>query len=208
MFNNRVIIEKQETGKTTFLLNEIEQLILKGDNIVVLDSATEHEEKSLLKKIINKYSNSVEIFIKDENIIDICDYPIEKYIKEYQNHFPFQQLINNNDKIICFDLSYFLEKGHDEYDKTKKIDLYKYYRKLYNDLSQQIALITILTERDGFINNVDVITDEIEFPITDYDISLFQKNINFLSSVHPENSFGTFYNSFEKMKFKKYSRKD
>ena len=49
-----------------------------------------------------------------------------------------------------------------------------------------------------------VVMDEIEFPIMNNDISVFQKNISFLASVHPENAFGSFYQSFETANFKPY----
>lgn len=208
MINNKVIIEKQETGKTTYLFNETKKNISNGKNIIILDSATEHQEKSLLKKIVSTYNNAVEINITDESLIDINNYSIEEYVKKYQNHFPYEELRKNYNQIICFDLSFFLEKGHELFDTYKDMQLYKYYRDLYNSLSQQIALIIILSERDNLLDDTIVITDEIEFPVVDYDMSLFQKNISFLSSVHPENAFGTFYGSFEKNKFKVYKKED
>lgn len=45
MNNNQLIVESQETGKTTYLFNEIERLISEGFGIIILDSATEHEDK-------------------------------------------------------------------------------------------------------------------------------------------------------------------
>ena len=39
------------------------------------------------------------------------------------------------------------------------------------------------------------------------DISILQNNLNFLAAVHPENDFGTFYESFDKIKFKKYQKR-
>ena len=62
-------------------------------------------------------------------------------------------------------------------------------------------------EKCGIINNVVVVMDEIEFPISNIDISLFQKNIKFLASVHPENAFGNFYQNFEKIKPLTYKRR-
>lgn len=205
--SNRVIIEKQKTGKTTYLMNEIDRMIKDGMNIIILDSATEHEDKSLLKKVVNKYSNAEEIFITDKNLIDIDNENIYEYINHFSKHFPTEILKNNKGKILCFDLSYFLERGHDIYDETNDINLYKYYRRLYNNLAQQITLVTILAARYGIIDNSIVVMDEIEFPIVDYDVSIFEENISFLASVHPENAFGTFYENFEKIKFKVY-RKD
>ena len=49
--------------------------------------------------------------------------------------------------------------------------------------------------------------DEIEFPIVNYDISLLQKDLSFIASVHPENSFGTFYTTFDKLKFISYKKR-
>ena len=209
MKNNQLIIESQETGKTTYLFNEINRFISEGLGIVVLDSATEHEDKSLLKKVINKYNNSVVIDMRDENKIVLGRISINDFIANFMNYFPFSDVIKSKERIICFDLSYFLEKGYEVFEETNDKSLYVYYRKLYNNLAQQIALSLILMERYGIIKNRIVIMDEIEFPVTNYDINELQRNLNFMASVHPENAFGTFYESFDKMKFQVYrKRKD
>lgn len=209
MKNNQLIIESQETGKTTYLFNEINRFISEGLGIVVLDSATEHEDKSLLKKVINKYNNSVVIDMQDENKIVLGRISINDFIANFMNYFPFSDVIKSKERIICFDLSYFLEKGYEVFEETNDKSLYVYYRKLYNNLAQQIALSLILMERYDIIKNRIVIMDEIEFPVTNYDINELQRNLNFMASVHPENAFGTFYESFDKMKFQVYiKRKD
>ena len=207
MKNNRLLVESQETGKTTYLFSEINKLILDGFGIIVLDSATEHEDKSLLKKVINNNSNSVIIDMHDEKQVVLGNIPISDFIKNFMDYFPFRDVIKNKDKIICFDLSFFLEKGHEVYEETNDIKQYRYYRNLYNNLSQQIALSLILMEKCSIIKNRIVVMDEIEFPITDYDISNLQNDLNFLAAVHPENAFGTFYESFDKIKFKKYQKR-
>ncbi|MBP3461418.1 MAG: hypothetical protein J6K21_03305 [Bacilli bacterium] len=207
MTNNQLIVEDRNVGKTTYLMNEIDKYILQNKFIIVLDSATEHEEKSLLKKVIKKYPDSEYINVIDKQKININEYLIGDYIKNYKNNFPYFELSSCKSNIICFDVSYFLEKGHEVYDKTKSIDCYKYYRKIYNDLSQQIVLMAILLEHNKIIKDVVVVMDEIELPIVNYEMDKLQDNIMFLASVHPENSFGTFYNSFEKIDFKKYIRK-
>lgn len=207
MKNNQLIVEAQETGKTTYLYNEFNRLFLEGISIILLDSATEHADKSLLKKVINKCENAVVFDMRDENQIVLGNLSIQEFVTNFMNHFPFNEVIKNQGKIICFDLSYFLEKGHEIYENTNDITQYNYYRKLYNDLAQQIVLSLILMENYGIIQNQVVVMDEIEFPITDYDISEYQKEIQFLASVHPENSFGTFYESFDKVKFKKYQKR-
>ena len=104
-------------------------------------------------------------------------------------------------------MSYFLEKGHHVFEQTNDVSLYRYYRNLYNNLSQQIVLSLILMEKSGILNNKIIVMDEIEFPISEYNISQLQGDLSFLASVHPENSFGTFYESFDRMQFKKYQKK-
>lgn len=207
MQNNQIIIDGRDTGKTTYLLTEIDRLYQEGINIVVMDSATEHEEKSLLKKACNNIKEYTVIDMRDPKNIVIDKVGIQHFVKNFMNYFPFAEVVKNRDKTICFDLSYFLEKGHDEFDRTNSIELYNYYRSLYNNLSQQIAVSLILMEKYGIINNTVVVMDEIEFPIVNYDISLLQKDLSFIASIHPENAFGTFYTTFDKLKFISYRKR-
>lgn len=207
MQNNHIIIDGRDTGKTTYLLTEIDRLYQEGINIVVMDSATEHEEKSLLKKVCNNIKESTVIDMRDPKNIVIDKVGIQHFVKNFMNYFPFAEVVKNRDKTICFDLSYLLEKGHDEFDRTNSIEIFNYYRSLYNNLSQQIAVSLILMEKYGIINNTIVVMDEIEFPIVNYDISLLQKDLSFIASVHPENAFGTFYTTFDKLKFISYKKR-
>ena len=207
MKNNQIIIDGRNTGKTTYLLTEIDRLQQEGVNIVVMDSATEHEEKSLLKKVCNIIKESTVIDMQDPNNIVIDKVGIQHFVENFMNYFPFAEVVKNRGKAICFDLSYFLEKGHDEYDRTNSKELYNYYRSLYNNLSQQIAVSLILMEKYGIINNTIIVMDEIEFPIVNYDIGLLQKDLSFIASVHPENAFGTFYTTFDKLKFISYRKR-
>ena len=207
MQNNQIIVDGRNTGKTTYLLTEIDRLHQEGVNIIVMDSATEHEEKSLLKKTCNNINESIVIDMQNPNSIVKDKVGIQHFVKNFMNYFPYAEVVKNRNKTICFDLSYFLEKAHDEYDRTNSIELYNYYRSLYNNLSQQIAVSLILMEKYGIINNIIVVMDEIEFPIVNYDISLLQKDLSFIASVHPENSFGTLYTAFDKLKFIPYRKR-
>lgn len=207
MKNNLIIVGGKEIGKTTFLLSKVDEYINRGKTIVILDSATEHADKSLLRKVQHKYKNVITFDLRDEEKIVLLDKNGDLYIKNFKNYFPYNELTKNSGKIICFDLSYFLEKGHDIYDETKDEKAYKYYRSLYNHLSQQIIFCLILCERCGIIKNPVVVMDEIELPKVCYDMTLFQESIDFIASVHPENAFGTFYDSFEKADFKPYIKK-
>lgn len=207
MTSNQLIVDDRNTGKTTYLFSKVEELIREGATIFILDSATDHEDKSLLKKVYKKYQNSVIIDMKNSQEVVIDKIGFYDFVKNFMNYFPFKDVVTNKNKIICFDLSYFLEKGHDIYDETNSIEMYNYYRQIYNSLSQQIIVNLILMEKFGIISNSTVVMDEIEFPIVDYDISLSQGDLSFLASVHPENSFGTFYQSFEKIEFISYEKR-
>ena len=203
---NKAIVEEREYGKTTYLFHELMKAKEKGKEIYVMDSATEHPDKSLIRKVEREYSNVITLDERDQNKIVLNDIGIHSFISHYQNYFPFEEIVNHMNHILCFDLSYFLEKGHEMYDKYGDIKLYQYYRSLYNHLSEQIALSLILSDQCGIIHNGFVFTDEIEFPVSNYNIGDYQENIEFFSSVHPENAFGTFYNSFEKVKIKRYNK--
>ena len=202
---NKIIVGERNIGKTTFLLSELEKAKQKGKSIYVMDSATEHTEKSLIRKVEKLYSSVVTINDMDEKKIVLNRIGISEFLRYYDNFFPFAHIIDNKGNILCFDLSYFLEKGHSEYDKTHDINIYNYYRRLYNELAEQIALSLILCDKYGIIKNSYVVTDEIEFPISENGIEEYQEGIEFLSAVHEENAFGTFYKSFESQNIKKYT---
>lgn len=201
---NRFVVDGRNVGKTTFLLSEIEKNMSENSRIIVLDSATEHKDKSLLKKVEKKYDDVVVFSPNDINDIVLNRINIDEFIQNFSSYYPYDEIVKNKNKLICFDLSYFLEFAHTIYDETNNEELYKYYRLCYNYLSEQIALIIILMKKYGIIDTKLVVMDEIEFPITNEDISYFQEDISFLAAVHPENAFGSFYESFEKADFKPY----
>lgn len=207
MQNNKLIVNGRNTGKTTFLMNEIKRLHQEGTNIIVLDSATEHEEKSLLRKICNSIQDSIIIDMREPSSVVIDKVGVKHFIENFMNYFPFAEVFKNKNGTICFDLSYFLERGHDEFDRTGSKETYSYYRGLYNNLSQQIIVSLILMEKYGIISNTIVVMDEIEFPIVDYDISVLQEDLSFIASVHPENAFGTFYDAFNRINFLPYIKR-
>lgn len=109
---NKVIIEGREYGKTTYLFNELMKAKENGLGIYVLDSATEHADKSLIRKVEKTYENVVTIDERDKNKIVLNDIEIEEFVDNYKEFFPFREIIDNRKNILCFDLSYFLEKGH------------------------------------------------------------------------------------------------
>ena len=207
MKEKQLIVESQRTGKTTYLFNEFNRLISENAGIIILDSATEHPDKSLLQKVIRENKDSVVIDMRDEEEVILGKISINEFILNFTDYFPYNDVIKNKNKIICFDLSFFLEKGHEIFETIGDIEQYIHYRTLYNNLAQQIVVTLILMEKYGIIKDKNIIMDEIEFPITNYDINNISSHLKFLASVHPENAFGTFYEGFEKIKFKTYKKR-
>ena len=105
--SNKLLVGDREIGKTTYLFNEIKKL--QDDNFIILDSATEHDDKSLLKMVVRDFSNSKIIFTQNENDVVLNNININTFIKNYYNYFPYKYIVSNTNCNLCFDLSYFLE---------------------------------------------------------------------------------------------------
>ena len=201
MSKNQIIKDTREVGKTTYLYNLVIQAINDGMNVIVLDSATEHEDKSLLKKVAKKYPEAKVIELREESKVATYE-ELNKGLTIFD--FPYFDIKNNQSNILCIDLSYFLEKGHEVFDATQDKEEYDKYRNLYRRVSQQILMTLITLDAKGMLPNTIVVTDEIEFPTIDFDPTLFQKDLTIISSVHPENAFGTYYQNCSPANFVPY----
>ena len=201
--NNQIIKGGREIGKTTHLFQLAQQSIENGLNVIILDSATEHEDKSLLRKVAKQFPQTTVVDNRDESTVATYE-ELNKGLIIFE--FPYLQIKNNQSNIIAFDLSYFLERGHEVFDETHDQAQYDYYRNLYRRQSQQILLTLIALNKVGKLPNTIVLTDEIEFPIVEFDPTLFQEDLTIISSVHPENGFGTFYQNCVEHEFTPYKQ--
>ena len=196
---NKIIIAPRETGKSTFLLAKIKSILNENKPIAILDSATDHKSKSLIYKFLelNQDFHLIKPNLTKDIIIpsSVNDY----YTACIQSDL-FKNMVKHKNKTICIDLSYFLEKGHyfsDINDKTSA----RYYRNMYNLLSQQTAVCLMALTKLDYLPSITVFGDEIEFPICEIDISTFQDaNTQFICGIHKENAFGTFYKGFKHLK--------
>ena len=105
--------------------------------------------------------------------------------------------------VVGFILPIF-RKAIEVFDKTQDKEEYNKYRNLYRRVSQQILMTLITLDAKGMLPNTIVVTDEIEFPTIDFDPTLFQKDLTIISSVHPENAFGTYYQNCSPANFIPY----
>jgi Predicted ATPases involved in biogenesis of archaeal flagella len=137
-----VIIGDRDTGKSTYLFREYKKALENGKKILIIDSATEHVEKSLLIKIQTKTKEYLNISQCDKK--DII-YPLIR-----ENMYP-SHLVGLNSEVILCDASYYLEKGYD-YPTGEQREL---CRRIYKRYAMQVVSV--------FLGVVDVIIfDEIE----------------------------------------------
>ena len=134
---NKIIIGKREIGKTTYLLNYANRQIERGNSVAIMDSATEHTNKSLLVKIMKENSNCHLICPKDMK--DVVGFFSDNYYQDCVNSKLFKEMAKYCDKTLCIDLSYFLELGYEYLEKHNSKEMFALNRKVYNELSQQVA---------------------------------------------------------------------
>lgn len=136
------VIGDRNKGKTTYLWNKYISAKQVGKRILVIDSATEHVDKSLLVKIKNTDKDSI--------LIPQCDEKLIVYPNVNENSYPCGSILLGKRLYLC-DSSYYLEKGYDYPEGKKREDC----RKLYKYYSMQVAIL--------LMNEIDVfILDEIE----------------------------------------------
>lgn len=136
------IIGARDTGKTYRLHQIFIKANQSGKRVLVIDSATDHISKSLLKKLEKDYEHEL-IYTNDERKIVFPN--VDK------NSYPNGIQIEKISKVFLCDAGFFLERG---YDYPTGIEREK-QRKLYKYFSMQV--ISVL------IDNIDVILmDEIE----------------------------------------------
>ena len=197
----------RETGKTTYLFRELLTLLEQGIGVIVLDSATDHPDKSLIMKVEKNFASAVVLKTEDEKDVVVGDMSLFSFIKSYREYFPYKEILQNRGKLVCFDLAFFLERAHDIFDETGDEQKYRECRAVYNNLAVQIVLTLLLMKKNGELSEEFVIMDEIEFPSVDYSFSTLQEDdelgnvLKFIAAIHPENILPkSFYDDFKEIK--------
>jgi predicted AAA+ superfamily ATPase len=162
-----VFLGPRETGKTTRLWNIFLECIERNKKILIIDSATEHTSKSLLRKIEETYDDILNIVTYSEKEIVFPDIDV--------NAFVYELIRNKEHQIFLCDASYFLERSYDFPEGT----LREQKRLLYKKFSMQV-ICALLTE----INVI--IMDEIELIPESKEVlqQIFSKDIDVYMSLH------------------------
>jgi GTPase SAR1 family protein len=180
MNNNIVYIGERNSGKTTKLLNIANQYLTDNYSVIVIDSATEHKDKSLICKL-HKIFPAIDIF----DSLKIYNLPNDNDLSLFN--------LESSIKLYLFDVSYFLEKSYDYNDPILRVTEREKYKK------EVSIILQAMNKFNDLALKVIVIMDEIE--ITDQIMSdILQLNkisIFCLLSLHPNVLDVKFHNFFE-----------
>lgn len=198
--NNTLIVEEHGRGKTPFLLKNIEYNRKPGTKIIILDSATAHINKSLIVKLRTIFPYISQYNFKNEKDI-IHPRDISCLIDSPENFFPYNEIIVDKNEIICFDLSYFLEKGYELYDETGDKIKFWHYRNLFINLSYQIITVLLILDNRRILNNCIIVMDEIELPEPDSNIISLQRTSRIIAAIHPVCKIRNLYSNFRILKY-------
>lgn len=161
-----VYIGERDAGKTTKLYHAYEEALKKKKRILILDSATDHEDRSLIRKIQRENQG---ILIESCNEFEIV------FPKITPCSYPYELVKDKDSSLFLCDAAYFLEKGYDYPEGT----LREKQRKLYKYFSMQV--ICVLMDR------VDtILMDEIELlpEFREIITMVSQNNIQLVMTLH------------------------
>ncbi|MBX3007678.1 MAG: hypothetical protein KF816_06575 [Melioribacteraceae bacterium] len=202
MEKNQLIVGSKNSGKTTFLLSYVKYQIENNNSVIVLDSATQHKEKSLIMKILHDYKH---VEVKDFcDVEDLFCMQNKLDTKIFFDYYSLGEIIIPDKKIICFDLSFYLEKGYDVYEKSKREKDFWYYRNIYRKLSWLVVSALLYLDSIQILNRTMIVMDEIDLSDEEMTILGSQKNINIVAAMHPQKQLAKFYQSFELIPLNKY----
>lgn len=171
-FEGKVFLGKRERGKTTRLFDIANRFLALGKKVLVIDSATDHEKKSILCWLKNRYPQESFIIGKcrKEEII----FP-DFLSKEA---FPSDEYLQAVPLYLC-DASYYLERGYLFPEGNERENERLWYKKF----AMQVAI--------RLLDKVDVILlDEIELIPESRKVieSILNRHILFYMSLHESDS--------------------
>ena len=181
--SNVLIVGDGNTGKTTFLKKVVDDALKSGYVVLLFDSVTEHQQKSILVHCKNIYSDYQEIISPDKSQIMLR----QKYNYEY----PYQLICNAIEKqLYLFDVSKYLEEGYLYDDIQQRNEIRHYYKVLAFQCLN--IMLNIIDKRKTV-----VVTDEVEF-IPQFSEVIMKYNNNgcyFVSALRNMDSCGQAINN-------------
>lgn len=144
--SNRLYIGGRNCGKTSSLCQDIKAAQVAQRPVVVVDSATEHKNRSIYHRLL-------------ERLGDDCvasEYPRGDILPSLR----LNQMVSRAEvgKVVMFDVAFYLEQGHRMATHTQKIAV----RHRYLEEAEEILEVVLASMRCGRLHNVLLVLDEIE----------------------------------------------
>lgn len=180
------IIGNRDSGKTTILKQVLSIAKDLGYTIILFDSATDHESKSLLMSTKRHYPGKLVISSpKQHQILD--DYPGRALIYPYDiiRTYP-------SEPFYLFDVSKYLEQGYDTEDLTLREQIRMYYKKLVQQ--ELYVLYPFVKDKKSII-----LMDEIELiPSMQKVLQMYQQiDCPIIDALHQKSSLAGLEEMFE-----------
>lgn len=187
---NISIIGGFDSGKTTILKKLFYKYRKLGYRIIIVDSATEHMDKSIIKYISK---NFIDIqLIESPGRDSIFDLELIEAVK-IMDIYPFNLVKKGLEDIVCIDVAKYLEKGYETDDYLLRSMSRMVYKKFV------VQSLRVIYEFLGNRKTV-VLMDEVEL-IDDMKKIIYiynSKNVYFICALHEKESL---CNSIDLFKF-------
>ena len=168
---NRLYVGVHDSGKTTSLYQDVLAARIKRRPVVVIDSATEHLDRSLYHRLLRDRAD------------DCVGLEFPRMVQ-----CPTQRLVEAMSKagvgkIVMVDVSFYLEEGHRLTDPKEKTTI----RRRYQEETGEVLEVVLAMMERGCWRNVLVAMDEIEFTarISSYARAIAEKGGEVHAALHP-----------------------
>lgn len=188
---NIALVSKRNTGKTSALKKFLTVFREKDYTVVVIDSATDHAERSIVKYIQNCLDDVLMIGSPERDEI-VCSHKLLDDNLDIREIYPYAMLKDTRKSLVAVDVGRYLEEGYYTEDIQERAQIRKYYKEL-------VLQVLYLVEKLFRSNNVAVVMDEIEFvPEMEWMITrLNNKGIFVINALHNKDSLGKSNHLFE-----------
>jgi len=168
---NRLYVGVHDSGKTTSLCRHVADARGVRRPVVVIDSATDHKDRSLFHRLLIWYEG---------------DCVGMEYPRKAAN--PIQRLSDamieaETGKVVMIDVSYYLEEGHRLTDPREKASI----RRQYQVEAGKVLGVILSIMTKGGLRNVLVAMDEIELTasIVSYARAIAERGGEVHIALHP-----------------------
>ena len=181
---NIALVSSRNTGKTSTLKRFLTMYREAGYTVVVIDSATDHADRSIVKYIENHLDGVLTIGSPERHEI-VRSHRLWEDNLDIRGIYPYEILKANQKSLIAVDVGRYLEEGYGTDDLQARASIRQYYKEL-------VLQVLYVVEQLYGAGRVAVVMDEIEFvPEMEWMVSrLNNRGIFFINAIHNKDSLG------------------